>query len=306
MVGAGAIGGALGGLLARSGVDLRFVARGETAARLRENGVELRFPDRVEQVRVPVDEPGWVGVTSEDLVIVATMTQHTAAAVDGLAPDVPVLSAQNGLACFDALAGRPTLAATLWMPVERRAPGVLALMGWPTPGFLLVGDWPGRVSPLAAWVVDALGHAGLRAEAEPRSAEWARAKLLNNLGGIVVALCDDPPVDVIAAARSEARAVWRATGDAWHEPEALVARAEPFEARAVDGVLRMGSTRAALARGERLETGSLHGPIVAAGLRTGVPTPVNSALVALATQAHVEGWRPGCFAAAELRMRVGS
>ena len=65
----------------------------------------------------------------------------------------------------------------------------------------------------------------------------------------------------------------------------LRVRTVPFlvsDAAPVDGRARVGgSTRAALARGDLLETAWLHGPIVERGRALGVPTPVNEALIAL-------------------------
>jgi hypothetical protein len=59
----------------------------------------------------------------------------------------------------------------------------------------------GRFGPCMA---DRLRIVGFRAEIESDIGPWVRAKLLVNLGGIVAALCDDPPAEVIAAAQDEA------------------------------------------------------------------------------------------------------
>jgi hypothetical protein len=85
------------------------------------------------------------------------------------------------------------------------------------------------------------------------------------------------------------------------------ARLGPTRSVAVDGRLRVGgSTRGALARGEPLETEALHGDLVAAGQRMGIPTPVNEALVALAQAAAAQRWAPGQLAPDELRARCAT
>lgn len=255
------------------------------------------------RLRVPV---GTVGdVRPGDLVVLATMGHDTAAALATLPPDVPLVSFQNGLAPLEELEGREVIAGMLYVPAERRAPGVVVLAGSPQPGAIFLGRWPrGAVGP-EAWFADALTRAGFRAEVFADIAPWIRAKCLTNLGGIHVALCDAPPMDVVDATVEEARAVFRAQGVDVIPDDVFDARIGPMEVVAVDGLPRVGgSTRHALARGDRLETEWLHGYFVRLGERLGVPTPLNAALVALAAQATAERWAPGCLSAEELRDRL--
>lgn len=304
VLGAGAIGAAVGALLHETGTPCTLVARGEHGRAIAERGVELRFPDRSRVIRVETSGPP---PTPDDLVIVATMAQHTEEALRDVDPRVTVASFQNGTAAPDAIArrGHPTLVAMLYVPAERRAPGVVALSGVPVPGVVLVGGWPSGEGRWSAWLASRLSAAGFRAEAEPDIAPWVRAKLLVNLGGIVVALSDEAPEDVILAAREEARQVWRAGGQAFFEIPQLMERIGTLDDAPVDGQKRVGgSTRAALARGDRLETAWLNGRIVDRGRAHDVPTPVNEALVALAERSARERWTPGALSADELRERI--
>src|SRR5262245_32598350 len=72
VVGAGAIGGYAGAMLARAGHDVVLVARGEHAARLESDGVVIEWPDETITVRTPVlrrvDD---VPEASADVVLVA-------------------------------------------------------------------------------------------------------------------------------------------------------------------------------------------------------------------------------------------
>lgn len=306
VVGAGAIGATVGALLAASGARCVLVARGAHGRAMAERGVSLRRPDGGRVVRVPVVfDVEAAEVTARDLVIVATMGHDTDAAIASIDGAVTVASFQNGLAPIEAISSRrPCLAAMVYVPAERRAPGVVALPADPI-GAVLVGDWPQGAGAWARWLARSLTAGGLRAESEGDVAPWVRAKLLTNLGGVVAALCDEVVGDVVEAARDEARAVWRAAGDRFEDIDALVARVGALAMREVDGVARVGgSTRAALARGDRLETRSLHGPVVARGREVGVPTPVNEALMRLADEAERDHARPGAMAAATLRARV--
>jgi 2-dehydropantoate 2-reductase len=306
VLGAGAIGASVGALLFEVGVPCVLVARGEHGRAMARGGVHLRFPDRAQCIRVPtVETIEEAAVTHEDLVIVATMGQHTADAVAPLDKRVAVASFQNGLSPIDALRGRPLMVAVVFVPAERREPGIVALPAVPTIGTILLGDWPRGVVASTEWVVARLAEAGFHAEVEADIAPWVRAKLLTNLAGIVVALCDDPPVDVIEAAQAEACAVWRANGEPFESVEALMQRVGARTLLPVDGRARKGgSTRAALARGDRLETADLHGSIVAAGRAALVPTPVNDALIRLARAAEEGRWGAGAMTPGELRTRV--
>ncbi|MCA9494170.1 MAG: hypothetical protein KC621_29785 [Myxococcales bacterium] len=299
-LGAGAIGAGIGGLLWDSGVDVLLVARGAHGEALATHGLDLRLPGGPRHLRVPVGRVEDVRPT--DLVVLATMGHDTAAAVATLPPDQPVVTFQNGLAPFDDLAGRPVMAGMLYVPAERRAPGVVALAGSPSPGAVFLGGWPrGLVGP-EPWFAEALRNAGFRAEVFEDIAPWVRAKLLTNLGGTFVALCDAPPRDLVEATVDEARACFRAEGVEVVPDEVFDARIGPMAVVAVDGVPRVGgSVRHALARGDRLETAALHGHVVRTGERLGVPTPLNVALVALAERAMAERWRPGHLSPDDLR-----
>jgi 2-dehydropantoate 2-reductase len=241
-------------------------------------------------------------ITPGDLVILATMGHDTPAAVARLPSGVVVASFQNGLGPLEALAAHPTIAGMLYVPAERRGPGIVALPGDPRPGTIFLGRWPtGLVGP-EHWLGDALSRAGFRVEVEPDIGPWMRAKALKALGGIFAALCDDPPRDLIYAAVEEARAVYVTAGLAVVSDELFDARIGPLRSLRVDGKPRVGgSTRHALARGDRLETASLHGHFVRLGARIGLPTPLNAALVSLAERAYHEAWRPGTMGATELR-----
>lgn len=306
VLGAGAIGASVGALLFETGVDCVFVVRNSEHGRaVVERGVNLRFPTSSRTIRVPTATTS--SATPDDLILLATMGHHTDAALEGVNPHISVASFQNGVAPLDAILrrGHETLAAMVYVPAERRAPGVIALPGMPVPGTVFLGAWPAGEGRFGGWMTSRLRLGGFRAEIEHDIGPWVRAKLLVNLGGIVAALCDDPPAEVIAAAQDEARAVWRATGQRFEDVAALAARVGDLRAESVDGVERVGgSTRAALGRGDRPETAYLHRPIIDAGRAAAIPTPVNERLVALAEEAAEKHWVPGSMSAEDVRSRV--
>lgn len=306
VLGAGAIGASVGALLFETGVDCVFVVRDSEHGRaIADRGVDLRLPNGSRTIKVPTVTT--LAATAADLVLLATMGHDTDAALEGVASSVTIASFQNGVTPLDAVTrrGHETLAAMVYVPAERRGPGVIALPGVPVPGTVLLGRWPAGEGRFGPWMTERLRIAGFRATVESDIGPWVRAKLLVNLGGIVAALCDDPPADVIAAAQNEARAVWRATGERYEEVAALLARIGELKTAPVDGRSREGgSTRSALARGDRLETAYLHLTIIEAGRAASIPTPVNECLVALAQECVEQQWLPGVMRADELRVRT--
>lgn len=140
VLGAGAIGAGVGGLLWEAGVDVLLVARGAHGRALAEQGLDLRLPGGPRRLRVPVG--GVEDVRAGDLVLLATMGHDSREAVAAVPVEVPIASFQNGLRPLEALADRPLVAGVLYVPAERRAPGVVALAGAPSPGAIFLGRWP--------------------------------------------------------------------------------------------------------------------------------------------------------------------
>lgn len=302
VLGAGAIGAPFAAWLQDAGREVVTVARGLHGRALRD-GLDLRTPRDARRVPLTVFERTEdVRFRDTDVVVLAVMGQHTEMALQAVPSTLPVLSLQNGtgpLGCIEEC-GHPLLAGMVWIPAERRAPGRVALSGHPSPGRILIGPFAGAPSFVCSL-------AGVETVEQVEDVTpWVHAKTLVNLGGIVAALCDEPAPDVLQAARSEGRRVLEGLGHTVPTVQELLERVGRLTSVPVDGVERVGgSTRHALARGDALETPSLHGPIVEHGAALGLPCPVNQALITLANRAHAEGWPPGNLSRMGLRKAVG-
>lgn len=106
VVGAGAVGGLFGGLLARSGETVSFVARGRQLEALRGRGLRVESPLGSFEVRAPASEdPAALGPA--DLVLVAVKTWQLKEVAPRLGPLVRpgtvVVPLENGVEAADVL-----------------------------------------------------------------------------------------------------------------------------------------------------------------------------------------------------------
>lgn len=98
--GAGAVGGFVGGMIARTNADVSLVARGEHLAALRANGLRIITPDEEFTVTPPAtDNPAELGV--QDIVFLSAKAHALTAAAEMMhpliGPETIVVSAQNGI-----------------------------------------------------------------------------------------------------------------------------------------------------------------------------------------------------------------
>jgi 2-dehydropantoate 2-reductase len=110
VVGAGAVGGHFGTLLARAGVDVTFLVRGARAERLRSDGLTLVAPDGT-RTTTPVST-----ITAQtlrapfDVVLLAVKSTAVAAALEDAAPavgpDTSIVPLLNGIDHLDAIGDR--------------------------------------------------------------------------------------------------------------------------------------------------------------------------------------------------------
>ena len=76
VIGAGAIGGTIGGRLSVGGHEVVLVARGAHLDALRARGLSLATPDGTSTLDIPaVGGPGELGLREDDVLLLATKTQ---------------------------------------------------------------------------------------------------------------------------------------------------------------------------------------------------------------------------------------
>jgi 2-dehydropantoate 2-reductase len=314
VIGAGAIGGAVGGRLHQHGHAVVLIARGPHFEALSERGLHLRDPDTEVILDVPaVSDPADVDWADDDVVLLATKTHQTMAALDQLAAvapaDVPIACVQNGVAnermalrLFPRVHGVMVL-----LPAVHLEPGSVVVNSSGTTGILDIGRAPDGVDDVDARVAADLSGATFSSRPEPDVLSWKRAKLLRNLGNAVEAACADLRTEAATALTARARAEgeacfaaagWRVVDDAEFEGRRHGVMA-PWRS---DRTSRAGSStwQSLLRHTGSTEVDYLNGEIVMLGRLLGVPTPANSLLQATIRRMAIEGRAPGTLSAHEL------
>ena len=314
--GAGAIGTYIGGSLALAGHQLVFLEQPAAAAELRSRGMRLDLSldkrRKLNEASVLASEAFVVAANLEealrygpyDVALFALKSYDTAAAIEDMRPFAgrlpPVLCLSNGVD------NEPALAALLG--VERVIPGtVTSAVGRRDVGDIVLERLRGigiaSVHPLSAQLVAAANSAWLNARpyANPLAMKWS--KLLTNLiANPTSAILDMTARQVFANSKlykmevevlRECLAVMAAQDIPVVDLPGTPARALAFATRLPLWLSKPFLSRAAGAgRGGKMpsfhidlhsgrgksEVEYLHGAVVRAGEKFGVPTPVNKVL----------------------------
>jgi len=300
IMGAGAVGGYFGGLLALAGMDVTFIARGEHLRAMQANGLTLETPKGTLQVKSArfVAEPSDVGECDVVLFAVKAYDIENAAAplkvlVDRGATVISVLNGVDHQDRIGAIVGADrVLGGLALVSGVITAPGVIR---YTSPmSSLRFGEADGSLSPRAVAFRDACLAAGFQADVDTdiRAAQWAK----------FVALCTN------AALTSLFRLP---VGYIYHDPEIIPMALRGFEEVAAvgralgvavpgDAVQRSLAVHQSfpktmyasmyhdLAKGRPMELDSLSGYVVRTGRALGVPTPVHE-MAYLALKPYKDG-----------------
>jgi 2-dehydropantoate 2-reductase len=285
-MGTGGVGGYFGGLLARAGEDVTFIARGKHLRAILAHGL------RVESVHgdfavVPAQataDPAAVGPV--DLVLFATKTYHIEDASRGmrplLGPRTTILPLQNGVDATERLAAivgpEPVLGGVCYVGSFIAAPGVIRQGSQFR--HIVVGELDGRITPRVEAVVAALERSGADAEAsaEINKVRWTKFLFIAPFSG-VGAVTRVPAGEIMACPETrqmieegmrEVEAVARAQGislarDVVPETMAFCRNMAPDQ---------MASMQRDILDGKPSKLESMIGVMARRGAELGVPTPL--------------------------------
>ena len=334
IVGAGAIGGTVGGVLARAGIPTVLVARGRHAEALSVQGLTLRTPDGTFRTPVTaISAPEQLRLTRQDVLVFTTKTQqidaalqewvdqpvHDSDAVVGTAGEMlPAMTALNGVAAEEKALRyfRQVFGVCVWLPAVHLEPGEVIVRSWPTVGQFHIGRWPASLrthadTDLLHDVTGAWSSAGIQVRVVDDVAPWKYNKLLSNLANVVGALSAQGAdiSGVTKAVRAEGEQVLHSAGIEFISFETSnAARADGPTPRAVPGrdTGASNSTWQSLARNTgNVETDFFNGEIVRIAHRHGIAAPFNTALARAARAAVSNDAGPSQYSASELAGMLG-
>ncbi|MEU4836071.1 2-dehydropantoate 2-reductase N-terminal domain-containing protein [Streptosporangium sp. NPDC023615] len=326
IIGAGAVGGAIGGRLFAAGHEVVLVARGAHLAALRDGGLRLAVPDGSLTLPIPaVGGPEAVELRPGDVLVLSVKTQDSTALLESWAgrpvagggtagEELPLVCAQNAVE-NERLAlrrFRHVYGMCVWLPATHLEPGRVAAFGSPLTGILHVGRYPSGTDRTAERISADLEASAFLAPVVPDVMRWKYAKLLANLPNALEAVCE--PVEgeesrgLYRRVIAEGRAVLDAAGIAYTPPEEeRRVRGDRIRLLDVEGAERGGgSSWQSLARGTgSIEADHLNGEITLLARLHGIAAPVNETLQRVANAFARERRAPGSMSASDLLDLVG-
>lgn len=290
VIGAGAVGGYFGGMLARAGAPVLFIGRPAFVEAVQKDGLlldTLQFREHV-----PVTASADLSAARDaDIVLFCVKTTDTAATSKELAkilaPGAILISMQNGAdnaEQIQAASGLTALAAAVYVAASCPAPGTVKHVGR---GDLVLGPENEHTRRVAE--IFNRAKVPVRISVNLTSELWTKLvwncalNALSALGkvtyGEIIAsaeakqLLEGTVYEVLAVAKA---AGIRPTG--LEDPQAALAGAYKI---AEQMAATRSSTAQDMMRGKRTEIDSLNGFIARKGRELGVPTPLNHALYTL-------------------------
>ena len=311
--GAGAIGGFLGGALARvSGVEVTLIARGAHLAAIRRDGLTLIDKGDAYTVRpAATDRPEDVG--PQDFVVVAVKAHQAGKVAERMAPllgpETAVVTCQNGvpwwyfhrldgpyrdvrLASVDpgdrqwnAIGPERAIGCVVYTASEIKAPGVINNTYGDR---FAIGEPSGEVSPRCRRLGAAIESAGLKAPVLDRIRDEIWLKLWGNLCFNPISALTRATLDVVATDPGT-RALCRAMmEEAYEIATRLGARFRISLEQRIDAAARVGAHRTSmlqdLERGRGLEIDALLTAVQEMGRMVAVESPTIDLVLALVQQ----------------------
>lgn len=300
VMGTGGTGGYFGGLLARAGEEVTFIARGAHLEAIRNDGLTIksRLSGDFTIPAKATDNPNDIGPV--DFVLFCVKAYDNAVAADQIrpliGPETVVISVQNGIdnekQIGEVIGPEHVVGCVSYVSSTIESPGVIAQMAGP--GKIVLGEMEGGTSHRTEVLQSMMQNSGITAElhSDIQVALWQKFLAICGVNGIT-ALTRLPMGEILACEETrnllrgtmeEVEAVARANGA--NLPEECVDQSMDFFS-SLEPSLR-GSMYYDLAAGRRLELDVLNGTVVCLGREHGVPTPFNFAIYA-ALKPYING-----------------
>ncbi len=296
VIGAGAVGGFFGAMLARAGHAVVFIGRLPHVQAIEQHGLRLDMAGRVESIPAAASID-LSAVQGADLVLFSVKSTDTAQVAEAIAPhlkdDAIVLSLQNGVENAERIARhvrQTVVPAVVYVATATPEPGLVKHHGR---GDLVIGPLVAAAAQDAGVAVSldgirqAFAAAGVPVTISANVVGELWSKLMvncayNAISGLAQApygeLAAMPSIrDLQQAVVAEVCAVASAVGVDLPLRESLTAMERIADAMPA----QLSSTAQDMVRRKPSEIDHLNGFVVRRGREVGVPTPANLALYAL-------------------------
>jgi len=287
IMGAGGVGGCLGGLLGKAGNDVWLIVRGEHLEAIRANGLKLIRPDTEFVVQVnATDNPAEVGPV--DLVLFTVKTYQNRHVITTLKPlmghETSVITLQNGVESHEQLGAvlgpSNILPGAYWASSHILSPGVI---GEDVPAQISFGEIDDTDSLRSPDIRKVFRDAGIETEIslDPLRVLWEKFIVLSALAGITSAAQTRPKEllkypdarTMFCNAMEESLAVGLAKGI--NLPDNLVQNSLKYIESLPDF---QNSMQGDYEAGRATELEALSGAVIRLGKQIGVKTPVHEFL----------------------------
>lgn len=291
VMGTGGVGGYIGGLLARAGVDIHFIARGKHLQAIQEDGLQVVSAQGSFRVMIhAVSDPDDIGPV--DLLLFCVKSYDTEDAARAIQPlvedDTIILTLQNGIDNIDKLSAvygaNRILAGTAYIESTIAAPGVVAQTG--KAGRIVFGEQDGQPRHRAAKLLELFQNAGVDAELSDNIQVelWRKFLFICAVHGVStlsraplgLVLSCPPTRELLVGVMGEMAQLARARGVILPDQAVAdaVALAESYNKRFKCSMLRD------LEWHRPMEIEALNGMAVRLGRELGVATPLNQTIYA--------------------------
>lgn len=305
IMGSGGVGAYYGGLLARHGNDVTFIARGAHLEALRKNGLQVKSVHGDFSI-VPAqatDNPAEVGAV--DLILFCVKTYHTDEAAQAIRPAVgpqtAVISLQNGVDAAERIGkvvgAEHILGGVTQLSSALEAPGVVKQVSQFRR--IIFGEFDGNVSERARAIESVLKEAEIVAEisTDIQKALWTKLVFIcaaSSLGALTRLPMGDwravPEArDLAIRLMKEVEAVGRAHGvnldaDVVEKSLAFIDAAAPQI---------KPSMQVDVEAGRQTELEAMIGVVGRKGREKGIPTPLADAVYAALLPVHLRALKGG-------------
>lgn len=302
VMGSGGTGGYFGGLLARSGEDVFFIARGAHLAALQSQGLTIksRLAGDFALAVHATEKPEEIGPV--DVVLFCVKAYDTDAAAEQIrplvGPETVVLPLQNGIDAVERLANvvghKHIVGAVALITSTVSAPGIVTQTGGA--GKIIMGELMGGESARADALLQTFLRVGISAQIHPDIgiAIWEKFVFICAFGGITAltrlpigpilasrdchALFEGVMQEVVSVGQARSIAL---PGDCVERSLSLAASFEPWA---------RGSLYHDLESGRRMELDALNGTVVRLAHEHKLSVPLNFAVYA-ALEPYADGSR---------------